>query len=107
MGVAITFSATTASARSSGTWHRELLLTAAGEFRPHLLFVFASFGRELSAKIFGFENAPNFNVRVRARVWMRAALGPFDGFFKRLALPHPVTRDQLLGLRERTIDNHP
>src|SRR4029078_7090519 len=67
------------------------------------LFAGALLGREFGAEILGFEDLPDLELGILARVRARALLRPRDRLVERLALPHPEARDQLLGLGERAV----
>jgi len=61
------------------------------------------FGIKLLGKILRFEDLTNLDFSLFARHGIWTALDPFDRFLKRLTLPQPKTRDQLLGFRKWTI----
>ena len=59
-----------------------------------------------SQEILGFIYRANLDIRVFGhRIW--AAFYPFHSLFHRPDLPDPESRDELLGLSERTIDDAP
>src|SRR5688500_2687551 len=68
------------------------------------VFLRSELRRELGAEILGLEDLANLDLRIAAE---RRALEPLDCLLLRLHLPDPEARDQLLGLRERAIDDRP
>src|SRR5438445_3686358 len=75
------------------------------DLRAQTLFLLAQFGGELVAEILGLEHLADFELRFALLERIGATLGPLDGFFERLALPQPETRDKFLGFGERTVDD--
>src|SRR5580692_10449151 len=55
-----------------------------------------------SGEILGSENRPDFDVGI-GQHRIRAALDPLDRLLDRAYLPQPITGNQFLGLRKRTV----
>src|SRR5436190_7363425 len=68
------------------------------------LFLGSHFGGELGAEVLGLEHLADLDGGLRARDG-RHALDPRDRLVLRLALPHPEAGDELLGFRERAVDD--
>src|SRR5690348_427719 len=68
------------------------------------MFLLAQLGRELRTEIIRLEHLANLDLALVPRR-IGAPLRPLDRLFPRPALPQPEARNELLGLRERTIDD--
>src|SRR5262245_53397042 len=68
------------------------------------LLLRAQLGCERLTKIVHLEDWSDFDF-ARFGMGIGAAFQPVDGFLHRFHLPKPVTGDQLLGLREWTVDH--
>src|SRR5690242_341584 len=56
-------------------------------------------------EVLSFEQRANLELRLLSRHRVRATLDPLKRFLHGFHLPDPVTRDDLLGLCERAIDD--
>ena len=55
------------------------------------------------AKVFRFENPPDFDVGFRAGHWVGTAFNPFDGFFHGVYFPNPEAGNKFIGCGEGTM----
>src|SRR5690606_11294083 len=72
------------------------------EFPAQPFFLFAQLRRHHLVEVLGLEDLANldFGAAIEGRL-----LQPLDGFLHRSGLPDPEACDQLLALRERTVDD--
>lgn len=75
------------------------------ELGAQTLLFRAELGGEFRAEVVGFGDRTNLELRILARHRIGTATRPLDRFIDRLDLPEPETRDELLGFRERSIDD--
>src|ERR1041385_4191318 len=64
-------------------------------------FLRPQLGCEFCAKVFGFEDLPNFDFTTLKRRFLQ----PFDRFVFRVTFPEPEARDKFLSFSKRSVDN--
>src|SRR5580704_17375005 len=75
---------------------------ALGSLRAQPLVGLAQLRRQLLAEVVGLEDLAQLDLDTAVE---RCSLEPLDCLIARSALPDPVARDELLGLREGTVDD--